>query len=72
MEMTIDKALNAFKYFRVYDTYTRKCAVETAVEIMRKYQKIEQIVEGWSADPELDSADSMADIKGVIDGNNNH
>ena len=50
----------------------QKEALRFAVDTMRKYQRIAQIVEGWNADPEMDSADSMSDIKGVIDGNNNH
>ena len=57
-------------HFCGYNEEDVSSAIEVARDTMRKYQRIAQIVEGWSADPELDSADSMADIEGVIDGSN--
>lgn len=45
-------------------------AVETALDIMRKYQKIEQIVEAWLHDEDIDSYDSMADIEEVVRNEN--
>lgn len=36
-------------------------------EIVHKYQKIEQIIEAWKADTDIDSYDSMTDIYEVLE-----
>ena len=42
--MTIGDAINAMYYYGCYDTYTQKQAREKAIDTMRKYQMIEQIL----------------------------
>lgn len=37
------------------------------INTMRKYQKITEIVEAWKADVDIDSSDSMGDIKEVLE-----
>lgn len=64
MEMTIDEAIKQL------ETYTIPCgkykvAYDLAVETMRKYQKIQQIVKEWEFDHES-MVDSMEKISEVL------
>ena len=78
MGMTIAKPIQtleslrdsgAFPFSTVDEVLYTAESIDVAIDTMRKYQRIAQIVEGWRADPEMDSADSMADIEGVINRN---
>ena len=60
--MTIDEAIKQL------ETYTIPCgkykaAYDLAIDTMRKYQKIEQIVKAWN---DMNSFDSMVQISKVI------
>ena len=81
MGMTIDKAIEYNKNLKMYmeindehDEYKfleeNHIALEMAINTMRKYQKIEQIVNAWDDD---ENAMILAhEIRKVIeDGNNN-
>lgn len=48
----------------------QKEALKFAVETMRKYQRIQAIVEAWKADVDIDSYDCMVDIYEVIEDGN--
>lgn len=42
-------------------------AIETALDTIHKYQKIQEIVKAWKADVDIDSYDCMADIEEVLE-----
>ena len=42
-------------------------AKKIARDTMRKYQKIEEIVEAWKADVDIDSYDCMVEIEEVVE-----
>ena len=55
-----------------YGGNTTEYSLDVAIETMRKFQRIQAIVEAWKADVDIDSFDCMADIYEVVgDGNNN-
>ena len=72
MGMTIEEAIIALER----DIHNAKlCGYQidqykVAIDTMRKHQKIQEIVEAWLHDEDIDSYDSMADIEEVVrDGN---
>ena len=70
MGMTIDKTIEFFNGLECH-TPQAKDARDTAIETMRKYQQIEEIVEHWACCG--NPSDSMIAISEVLDdGNNNH
>lgn len=44
MEMTIDKAIDIMEYYEEYGVISQRYGRNKAVEIMRKYQKITEIM----------------------------
>lgn len=78
--LTCKRYDDASGYTRSKDKNIRTaCAIREAAyadfykeisDIMRKYQKIEQIVEAWLHDEDIDSYDSMADIEEVVRNGN--
>lgn len=45
-------------------------SIDVAVDIMNKYQRIQEIVKAWKADVDINSYDCMADICEVIEDGN--
>lgn len=45
-------------------------ACDVAITTMRKYQRIQTIVEAWKADTDIDSYDCMTDIYEVVEDEN--
>lgn len=70
MGMTIDTAITVLGMVEAHGICIE--AKDIAVETMRKYQHITEIVEAWKADTDLDSYDCMADIEGVLNGNDDY
>ena len=78
MGMSIDEAINTLEYIKNnptndVDAQLLPEAIElfnTAIDTMRKYQKIQEIVARWKVDTWTDgvSYDCMAQINEVIDG----
>lgn len=73
MGMTIDEAMNHIKYGIIEGNYPlpRDLGVEAcniAIDTMRKYQKIEQIIKDWE-DGRFSDAVGCLRIKAVLDGN---
>ena len=68
MEMTIDEAITVLGMVEAYGVCIE--AKDIAVDTMRKYRKIEEIVKAWKADVDIDSYDCMADIEEVIEDGN--
>ena len=66
MGMTRDKAIEFFNGLECY-TPQAKDARDVAIETMRKYQKIEQIVKSWN---DMNSFDSMVQISEVVEDGN--
>ena len=67
MRMTIDEARTALGKERKYALHENKQAYDIAIETMRKYQKIEHIVNDV---PYLDKDEyKIASIKEIINGN---
>ena len=66
MEMTIDEAIKELESTKDYPASDE--ALDIAVDIMRKHQKIEQIIEDWTKTEELEWK-----IREVLeDGENNN
>lgn len=79
MGMTIDDATLYMELYKrklfnsVSDLEKDIEAYDVAIATMRKYQKIQEIVEAWLHDVDIDSYDCMADIYEVIeDGNDDN
>ena len=74
MSMTIEEAKEHLSQY-IGDNridYDDLDAIEVAVNVIQKYQRIQAIVEAWKADVVIDSFDCMADIYEVVgNGNNN-
>lgn len=72
MGMTIDKAIKLMIRGSKYDydgTPEEFCeAYDMSIEIMHKYQKIEEIYKNWSYG--ADSCDCMKDIERVVEDGN--
>jgi hypothetical protein len=67
MGMTIDKTIEFFNGLECY-TPQAKDARDVAIETMRKYQKIEEIVKEWrEVGLEYDSCDAMMNIEKVVE-----
>ena len=69
MGMSIDEAIEQIiecKAYKQCDTEKDSEAFEVAIDTMRKYRKITEIVEAWKADVDIDSYDCIADIYEVI------
>ncbi len=65
--MTIDKTIEFFNGLECY-TPQAKDARDVAIETMRKYQKIEEIVKEWrEVGLEYDSCDAMMNIEKVVE-----
>lgn len=80
MGMTIDDCIDELQKLKLpiskhdlsfhFVEHTRNKTVETAIETMRKYQKIQTIVKAWN---DMNSFDSMVQISEVLeDGNDNN
>ena len=77
MGMTIDEAI------RHLDTYSSTMgsgqttqaqheeSKRVSIDTMRKFQRIQAIVEAWKADVDIDSYDCMADIYEVVADDSN-
>ena len=65
MGMTIEEAIEHGKEQLEIFGGTHGEFIETTINTMRKYQKIEQIVKTWN---DMNSFDSMVQINGVITG----
>ena len=78
-EMTIDEAIKRFGDIRNnYDKWSglgltpnESEAFELAIDTMRKYQKIQEIVKEWrEVGLEYDSCDAMMNIERCLNGSN--
>lgn len=69
MEMTIEEARTALGKERKYALHENKQAYDIAMSILRKYQKIEQIVEHWACCG--NPSDSMIAISEVLEDGRN-
>lgn len=69
MGITIDEALEHGKEQLEIFGGEHKEFIETAIETMRKYQQIEQIVKAWN---DMNSFDSMVQISEVVEDGNKH
>lgn len=67
MEMTIDEAQTALKKERKYALHENKQAFDVAIETMRKYQKIEQILDDY----DLEAWEVLEKIKEVVEDGSN-
>ena len=71
MGMTIDKTIEFFNGLECH-TPQAKDAREVAIETMRKYQKITEIVKAWrEVGLDYDSCDAMENIERVLEDANN-
>ena len=66
MGMTIDKTIDFFNGLEG-NTPQAKDARDVAVNTMRKYQKIKEIVKAWN---DMNSFDSMMQISEVLENGN--
>ena len=73
MGMTIDEVRIALEKERKYALHENKQAFDIAMDIMRKYQKICEIVDKWKVDTWTDgvSYDCMVKLKEVVEDGNN-
>ena len=71
MGMSIDKAIDIMEHYEEYGFALQVNGRTKVIETMRKYQKITEIVEAWRADVDIDSCDSMGDIREVIEDGKN-
>lgn len=74
-EMTIEEVnekLYDIKTDAIYQiTSEEKEAIDTAISIMRKYQRIQKIVEAWRENGlDYDSCDAMENIERVVEDGN--
>lgn len=75
MGMPIEEIIKSFDYIKhvgngesTYEHCREEMALNEAVAIMRKYQKIEEIYKNWSYG--ADSCDCMKDIERVVEDGN--
>ena len=68
MGMTIDEAQTALGKERKYALHENKQAYDIAIETMRKYQKIEQIIKDWECGRFSDAVGCLR-VKEVLNGN---
>ena len=69
MGMTIDEHIAQLKKLKSFHNGSYGASVKVAIDTMRKYQKIEQIVKEWEFDHES-MVDSMEKIGEVIEDGN--
>ena len=82
MEMTIDDVILCLKGIKQYgsDTFIKRSqgdwqnSLDIAIDTMRKYQKIEQILDNWESSGEEDDPINIIDNIGEVieDGNDNN
>lgn len=66
--MTIDEARTALGKERKYALHENKQAFDIAIDTMRKYQRIQEIVKEWrEIGLEYDSCDAMMNIERVLE-----
>lgn len=78
MEMTIEDAILCLKGIKQYgsDTFTKRSqgdwqnSLDLAIDTIRKYQKIEEIVNNWHHDIEAKDFECMAEIADVVEDSN--
>lgn len=75
MGMPIEEIIKSFDYIKhvgngesTYAHYREEMALNEAVAIMRKYQKVEEIYKTWSYG--ANSCDCMKDIERVVEDRN--
>jgi hypothetical protein len=68
MGMTIDEAIEIINHYLDYPKEEVRKALLVAIETMRKYQKIEEIVKAWN---DMNSFDSMLKISEVLEDGRN-
>lgn len=66
MEMTIDKTIEFFDELECH-TPQAKDARDVAIETMRKYQKIEQIISEWTTNMNVNTTMAMCEIEEVVE-----
>ena len=71
MGMTIDEAIGVIEYYEEYGFITQCHAHEKAIRVMRKYQKIEKIVnntfQNIAKEDERYAYEWLGDIKEVLE-----
>ena len=71
MGMSIDKAIDIMERYEMYGVGAQKDGRNKAIEIMRKYQKITEIVKSWRENGlDYDSCDAMDNIERVLEDGN--
>lgn len=67
MGMTIDEHITQLKKLKSFHNGSYGASINYALDTMRKYQKIEQIVKAWN---DMNSFDSMYQISKVVKNGN--
>jgi len=71
MGMSIEKAIEIINHYLDYPKEEVRKALLVAIEIMRKYQKIEQIYNSWRTGDYKGSKECMEDMGEVLEDGNN-
>ena len=68
MEKLLIRTIKVFMDLKKINHWYPEVYYDMAIETMRKYQKIEQIVDNWN---DMNSWDSMCEIKKVVEDGKN-
>ena len=70
MEMTIDKTIEFYNGLECY-TPQAKDARDVAIDTMRKYQKIQEVMDSRPDDDAKSNSKALGEIEVIMYGNNN-
>lgn len=63
---TLKEHLNTLNVDKGVEFYQEIESIQSAIDIMRKYQKIEQIIDDWEHDVYPTSDDALEDIERIL------
>ena len=67
MEMTIEEHIAQLKKLKSFHNGSYGASVKVAIDTLRKYQKIEQIINEWSTNMKVNTTMAMCEIEEVVE-----